>query len=91
MLLCVGQPLHHARGQEVKGLRAALKQRTQQTSQLEAENARLQQLEGQARTQLADQLAGLTGESHKMAISHAVQTGCGSFQETSVARVSLNI
>ena len=65
MLLGVGQPLHHARGQEIKGLRAALKQRTQQTAQLEAENARLQQLEGQARTRLADQLAGLTGGSNR--------------------------
>lgn len=75
MLLCVGQPLHHARGQEVKGLRAALKQRTQQTAQLEAENARLQQLEGQARAQLADQLAGLTGESNKTFTSCSIQAG----------------
>lgn len=59
--MCVGQPLHQARGQEVKGLRAALRQRTQQTSNLEAEITRLQQLEGQAHSQLADGLAALTG------------------------------
>lgn len=46
----------------MKGLRAALRQRTQQASQFEAETLQLKQREGQARAQLAEQLATLTGE-----------------------------
>ncbi|KAK9868279.1 hypothetical protein WJX84_000974 [Apatococcus fuscideae] len=60
-------PLHQARGQEVKGLRAALRQRTQQNTQLETQNARLQQSEGQACTQVADQLASLAATTTSQA------------------------
>ena len=84
--MCVGQPLHQARGQEVKGLRAALRQRTQQTSNLEAEITRLQQLEGQARSQLADGLAALTGR----AILHMQQAAdLNVFKYVSSAKVTV--
>ncbi|KAK9868280.1 hypothetical protein WJX84_000974 [Apatococcus fuscideae] len=80
-------PLHQARGQEVKGLRAALRQRTQQNTQLETQNARLQQSEGQACTQVADQLASLAAERDSLAEKlqksglHAEEAACQSQEQ----------